>query len=84
MPNKMQQQIDELRSQIESLNGEFHANNFIGSQDYNKYVRFNGRLKVPSYTTEPTVCEIGEVIEVAGKLKVCSAANTWTVVGTQT
>ena len=73
-----------LKQQLEALSGEFHSNNFVGSQDHNKYNRFNTRLKVPNYTTEPTVCEIGEIIEVAGVLKICSASDTWTVVGTQT
>jgi hypothetical protein len=84
MPNDPQQQINQLRSQIEALSSEFHANNFVGSQDFNKYVRFNTRLKVPKYSTAPSTCEVGEIIEVAGKLKICSATNTWTTVGNQT
>jgi hypothetical protein len=72
-----------LKQQIESLSSEFYLNNFTGSQDHNKYNRFNTRLKVPSYTTDPAVCEVGEIIEVAGELKICSVADTWTVVGTQ-
>jgi len=84
MDNDLQLQIDILKQQIESLNSEFHANNFVGSQDHNKYVRFNSRLKVPKHDTEPTTCEIGEIIEDNGVLKICSAANTWTTVGTQT
>jgi hypothetical protein len=77
MPNQ------ELQNQIDALREEFYANNFKTSQDFNKYSRFNSRLKVPSYAVAPTTCEVGEIIEVGGKLKICSASNTWTTVGTQ-
>jgi hypothetical protein len=84
MPNDSQNLISELRAEIESLRTELYKNNFPGSQDFNKYVRFNGRLKVPSYGSTPATCEVGELCEVSGKLRICSAANTWTIVGTQT
>lgn len=84
MPNNLQTQLDMLKQQFEALNSEYHLNNFPGGQDINKYSRFNTRLKVPSYSTEPATCEVGEIIEVSGKLKICSAANTWSTVGTQT
>ncbi len=73
-----------LKQQLEALTGEYHSNNFSGSQDFNKYSRFNTRLKVPHYATEPSTCEVGEIIEVSGVLKVCSATDTWSTVGTQT
>lgn len=72
-----------LKQQVEALQAEFYKNNFSGSQDFNKYVRFNTRVKVPSYSVAPAKCEVGEIIEVSGKLRICSAANTWTIVGTQ-
>jgi hypothetical protein len=83
MPNDIQLQIDQLRQQLEALKGEYYANNFTGSQDFNKYARFNSRLKVPYYASAPATCEVGEIIEVGGKLRICSATNTWTIVGTQ-
>jgi hypothetical protein len=79
--NKTETQI--LKQELESLRSAFYLNNFAGGQDVNKYTRYNYRLKVPSYSVEPTTCEVGEIIEVSGKLKICSASNTWTVVGTQ-
>lgn len=78
-----QEQITQLRAQLEALQAEVSRNNFSSSQDFQKYSRFNTRLKVPSYTTLPDTCEVGEVVESAGKLRICSAANTWTIVGTQ-
>ena len=84
MPNDLQNQINQLKATVEALQSEVSRNNFIGSQDFNKYVRFNSRLKVPTYTSLPTTCEVGEVIEVAGKLRICSVANVYTIVGTQT
>lgn len=77
-------QMEALKQNLESLQAEFYKNNFSGSQDYNKYVRFNSRLKVPHYSATPATCEVGEIREVSGKLRICSAANTWTIVGTQT
>ena len=83
MPNDLQRQVDELKLQINELSDVYYSNNFTGSQDFNKFSRFNGRLKVPYYATVPTTCEVGEIIEVGGKLRICSATNTFTIVGTQ-
>lgn len=80
--NKIELQM--LKQQLEALQSAFYLNNFAGGQDVNKYTRYNYRLKVPSYSVEPTTCETGEIIEVGGKLKICSASDTWTTVGTQT
>lgn len=76
--------ILKLEQDLESLMTEYYKNNFTGHQDFNKYSNFTTRLKVPSYSSLPTTCEVGEVVESGGKLKICSAANTWTTVGTQT
>ena len=78
-----QTQINILKQELEALSSEVYANNFVGSQDFNKYSRFNTRLKVPHYDITPSTCEVGEIIEVGGELQICSSANTWTVVGTQ-
>lgn len=83
MPSNTQQQIDQLRQQLEALQAEYYRNNFVTSQDFNKNVRFNSVLKVPTLSATPTTCEVGEICCVAGKLRVCSATNTWTICGTQ-
>lgn len=83
MPNDLQLQVNELKRQLEALSGEYYSNNFTGSQDFQKYSRFNTRLQVPTLAATPATCEVGEVCCVSGKLRVCSAANTWTIVGTQ-
>lgn len=80
--DELEKEIAVLRQQIKELSDAFWFNNFPSGQDFQKYVRFNGRLKVPHYDTLPTVCEVGEVAESAGKLRICSAANTWSIVGT--
>lgn len=88
MPNDLQQQIDQLRRDLQELNDEFYLNNFTSSKDYNKYSRFNSRLKVPSSVVNPTVGDVGDIVEVGGKLKICTTASTtapvWTTVGLQT
>ena len=83
MTPEEQTQLEMLKQQVESLQAQLNLNNFEGSQDFNKYSRFNTRLKIPRHNTEPTTCEIGEVIEDNGVLKICSATNTWAVVGGQ-
>ena len=76
----IQQKLLELQSAVDALN----KNNFSARQDFNKYSDFTSRLKVPNYSTNPATCAVGELIENAGKLYICSATNTWTKVGTQT
>lgn len=78
-----QSQINELRTRIEQLEQEYFKGNFSAHQDFNKYSNFTTRLKVPHYDTLPSTCEVGEIVESSGKLRVCSASNTWTIVGTQ-
>lgn len=79
----IQKQIDKIVRDLADLNSEVYLNNFTSSQDFQKYSRFNTRLKVPHYAALPTTCETGEIIEYSGKLYVASATNTWTIVGTQ-
>jgi hypothetical protein len=79
---ELQSQIQRLKSELDTLSQNFYKNNFSSSQDFNKASRFNTSLKVPSYSSLPT-CEVGEVCESSGKLYICSATDTWTIVGTQ-
>ena len=87
MSNDLALRVAKLERDLFDLNQEVYQNNFNGSQDFNKYSRFNSRLKVPSYASNPTIGEVGEIIEVGGKLKICTVASltapTWTTVGTQ-
>lgn len=86
-----QQQIEELNSQItklksdlDNLSQSFYKNNFGSSQTWTKDAIFQTRLKVPHYSTAPTICEIGDIIEIGGKLYICTVANTtFTLVGSQ-
>lgn len=85
MPNDQQNQINALRMQLESLQAEFYRGNFSGQQDNTKKTRFKTELIVPKYSTAPAKCEQGALYlnSGTGKLYVCSAANTWSLVGTQ-
>ena len=84
MPNDYTQ----LKAELEALKAEFYRNNFSDSQDFNKYSRFNTRLQVPTFSANPTIGAVGDIVCVGGKLKVCTTASltspTWTIVGTQT
>lgn len=81
--------VTKLRADLDNLNSNFYKNNFSSSQSFNKDVAFNGRLKVPSHASAPSVGEIGDLIEISGTLYICTTAGTvaspatFTVVGTQ-
>lgn len=79
-----QLKLQKLEADLKALTEEYYKNNFSNFQQFTKYSSFTNRLKVPSYTTLPSTCEVGEIAESAGKLQICSATNTWTIVGTQT
>lgn len=85
MPNDLQKRIEQLEKDLQALYDEYYRGNFSSSQDHQKYARFNTGIKVPTFTTAPTTCEVGQlhVISTTGKLYVCSSANTWSLVGTQ-
>lgn len=80
---ELKQQIEMLKQQVESLKAEFYRNNFSTHQEFQKYSDFKTRLKVPSYNSDPSTGAVGEIIEVGGKLKICSSANNFVIVGTQ-
>lgn len=83
MNEDQQNKIDQMSKDIKALNDEIYKNNFSSVQDFSKYSRFNTKLKVPHYDTLPATCEVGEIAESGGKLRVCSALNTWSIVGSQ-
>ncbi len=78
-------QLQMLKQEIESLKAEFYRGNFTGSQDYTKKVRMQTALRLPVYATAPAKCEQGEVYvnSGTGKAYVCTSANTWALIGTQ-
>lgn len=86
--NPLEERIKKLEKDLKDLTDEVYANSFSASKDYPKYSRFNTRLKVPHYATDPTIGAVGDIVEVGGKLKICTVASltapTWTVCGAQT
>lgn len=80
----LQEQITKFQNQVNDLSGAFYRNNFTSLQTFNKDSIFTSRLKVPHYTSAPTISEIGDLIEIGGKLYICTVANTtFTLVGSQ-
>jgi hypothetical protein len=79
---QLQEQINKLQAELSDLKSAFFKNNFSAYQAFNKSSVFSTALTVPRYTTLPT-CEVGQICENSGKLLICSATDTWTVVGTQ-
>lgn len=81
---ELQDQLNKLKNDFNLLSQQFYKNNFSGSQVFTKDAIFNTRLKVPHYSTPPSISEVGDIIEVGGKLYICTVANTtWEMVGTQ-
>lgn len=81
---ELQAQVQKLRTEIDNLSQSFYKNNFSSSQVFTKDVAFQTRLRVPVYTTAPSICEVGDLICIAGVLYICTVANTtFTIVGTQ-
>ena len=79
---QLQEQIVKLQAELNDLKAAFYKNNFSSYQSFNKASNFSTALTVPRYTTLPA-CEVGQICENSGKLMVCSATDTWTVVGSQ-
>jgi len=81
--------LTKLRNDLDDLSGAFYKNNFSGNQTFNKDCIFQTRLRVPVYSSAPSVAEIGDIIAVSGKLYICTTAGTvsspavFTLVGTQ-
>lgn len=76
------QQVASIQNQLDTLSAQFYKNNFTSHQDFTKGSNFTTKLKIPSYSSLPT-CEVGEIAQVGGVAYICSATNTWTVIGSQ-
>lgn len=85
----LQEQIAKLASELSELRGVVYKNNFAATQTFNKDCVFSSRLRVPVYTSAPTIAEVGDLMAISGKLYICTTASTsgsgavFTVVGTQ-
>lgn len=80
MDKTVEEKIQIMQNQLDSLTQEVYRNNFSSSQDFTKFSRFNTRLKIPHYDSVPPVCEVGELIEIGGILLICSSSNTFSIV----
>lgn len=80
----LQLQVDQLKKDLQALVDETYKNNFSAHQDFNKTSNFTTRLIVPHYNVLPISGNVGEVLEMGGKLYICSSINKFTLVGTQT
>ena len=86
MDTEIQKQIQKMREDLDTLSQTFYKNNFTAHQDFNKSCNFSSKLKIPIYTTLP-LCEVGEICAYSNagtyKLMIATAANVWTVAGSQ-
>lgn len=80
----MQEEIQKLQQQINELNERIDTDNFSKLKVEMKDVYFEKKVRLFNKSANLAVCQTGELSVVGGKLYICSAANTWTVVGTQT
>jgi hypothetical protein len=79
-----EERLARLERDLIELTEEMYRGVFTSQQDFSRAVNFLSRVKLPVYSTLPSTCDIGELAVSGGKLYVCSAANTWTIAGTQT
>ena len=83
----LQADVLKLKTDFEALNGEYYRTNFSANQDFPKYCSFTSRLKIPHSAADPTFGVVGDIVEVGGKLKICTTASptaaVYTIVGTQ-
>jgi hypothetical protein len=76
--------VNKLQNDLASLSSQFFKNNFPSSQTFTKDCIFNTRLKVPHYTSAPSISDLGDLIEVGGKLYIgTSTSGTFQLVGSQ-
>lgn len=87
---ELEQTIFKMNEKLNSLSSSFYKNNFSSSQTFTKDSIFTSRLKVPVFTSAPSVAEVGDLMVINGVLYICTTASisgvgaVWTVVGTQT
>lgn len=81
---------EKLIGEVNELRGIVYKNNFTSTQNFNKAAIFADRLRVPVFSTAPTIAEIGDIHSTApGVLYICTTASTggsgavWTKVGAQ-
>ena len=83
---QLQEQLNRLQEQMNTLYVQFYKNNFSSAQTFTKATEFTTSIKMPVYTSLPN-CEPGQVCVYSNggtyKLMVATAANVWTIVGTQ-
>ena len=84
-PKDQNNDFENLKREFDALKGAFYKNNFQTSQDFTKKSKFTSVLIVPTLATAPSTCAQGSLYcnSGTGKLYICSATNTWTIVGTQ-
>lgn len=89
-PNQeLQDQVTKIQSTVDNLSQAFYKNNFSSSQTFSKDIFFSVSLQVPHYSSAPSVGAVGQLIEVGGKLYICTTAGSvaspavWTLVGSQ-
>lgn len=81
---ELEELVRKLQATIDDLSGAFYKNNFTSSQVFNKDSVFSTRLRVPIYSSAPSVSEVGDLISVGGVLYICTiAGGTFTKVGSQ-
>lgn len=71
--SKPQDVVTDINSILGNYNTDIRTNKNIK-------ILGNGRLKIPVFATDPTLCEVGEIAFIGGVTKICSTTNTWTAI----
>jgi hypothetical protein len=79
-PKDYSEEIRQLNDKIKRMENQFAKLPPIVFEE----ARFYGKFQLKDLTSTPATCKVGELCVVSGIVQVCSAADTWTVIGTQT
>lgn len=79
----LEEQLKVLSNEVYSLKDEFYKDRFTSKEIKTKEIIYKNILILEQKSATPSVCVVGSLCVVGGKLYVCSASNTWAVVGSQ-
>lgn len=83
----LSREIEENKRQYDTLRTLFYKNRFSDTIVFDERLACNSRVGLKDLSADPLAGEVGDLVSVGGKLKICTTASqtaaTYTIVGTQ-